>query len=43
MIKHRPMNLKNLMFVLIPSCLVIFLICYLLRNSYGFLSQLFHL
>ena len=42
MAKQRPLNFKNLLLVLIPSCLVIFIICYLLGNSYGFLHQLFH-
>lgn len=42
MAKQRPLNFKNLMLVLILSCLVIFIICYLLGNSYGFLHQLFH-
>ncbi len=39
MAKQRPLNFKNLMLVLIPSCLVIFLICYLLGNSYGFFTS----
>ena len=42
MVKHRPLYVKNLMLVLSPRCLILFLICYFLGNSYGFLHQLFH-